>query len=437
MNLPSFLPVPEVKYKQKTPILGEFEVQVHGSLMQQKMQEAFGRWQKQAKLPGFRPGKVPLEIVKKKFHEDVLHEVFNSVVGETYRKGAVENKVRVASEPVITSTNLQAWKEGENLQYTAQVDLIPEVKIQQWKDLPISKTTGSIGQEDVDVVLRNLLEPKSQLVDLPADTTLAIGHLAVIDFEGTLDGAVVAEASAKNFLLEMGGKNSLEEFQSGLAGMRPTQKRKIPVRYPEDYQNKAIAGKEVIYEVELQQIKQKNYPELTDEMAKEFKAETALELKARIRQSLEAELAQEQRQKSEEEVLLALLQANPLEVPPSLVQRQLEYVLQDTAQLLRKQRFGDSLIQDYFRKHSSDFEARAGREVRVALLLPKLIEEQKLKPSIEDYKAHFETLGQQTGQPLDAIEKFYDENKQRKEELGRELERRNALALLLKHAKVK
>ena len=103
MSNPSFLPVPEVKYTQKSPILGEFEVSVHGSLMSSKMQDAFTRLQRRVKMPGFREGKVPIDLVKRKYHEDVLHDVFNEVVSETYRKAAADNKVRVASDPSCPS----------------------------------------------------------------------------------------------------------------------------------------------------------------------------------------------------------------------------------------------------------------------------------------------------------------------------------------------
>ena len=122
MTTPNFLPVPEVKYTQKSAILGEFEVSVHGSLLHSKMQDAFARLQKKVKMPGFREGKVPIDLVKKKYHEDVLHEVFQNLVSETYRRGATENKVPAVGSPFLTKTNLDAWKDGELLQYTVQVD---------------------------------------------------------------------------------------------------------------------------------------------------------------------------------------------------------------------------------------------------------------------------------------------------------------------------
>ncbi len=433
----NFLPVPEVKYTQKSPILGEFQVNVHSSLIQSKMQDAFSRLQKRVTMPGFRAGKVPLDLVRKKYHEDVLHDVFQQIVNETYRKAAVENKVKVASDPYITKTNLNDWKEGASLEYTAQVDLIPEVKVKKYKGLPATKKEGQIQAEDVDVVLKNLLEPKAELVNLPAETKVENGHLVVIDFEGSLDGKVLADASAKNFFLEVGAPNSLEEFQKGLQGMRAGETKTIPVTYPADYKNPEVANREVSYQVTLHEVKKKNYPELTDEIAKEFQAENAEDLKAKIRKSLEDELAAEQKQQLQEEVLLAFIESNPFEVPPSLVQRQLEFIAGDVAEMLKKQKFGDSMVKEYLQKHAKEFHARAEREVRLALLLPKVVEEEKITVTDTDLRGYFDEIVKQSGQKADAVEKFYQENTQRKTELTRELERRKALQVMLDSAKLK
>lgn len=436
-NQMNFLPDPEVKYTQKSPILGEFQVNVHSSLMQAKMKDAFQRLQQKVSVPGFRKGKVPLDLVKKKYHEDVLHDVFNQVVTETYRKAAVDNKVKVASDPYITKTNLNDWKDGIHLEYTAQVDLIPEVELKKYKGLPITKKEGKIENDDVEVVIKNLLDKKAELINLSADTKVKDGHTVIIDFEGKLDGTVLPDAVAKNFQLEVGGQNSLEDFQKGLKGMKSGDTKEIPVKYPEDYRNPEIAGKEIHYTVTLHEVKEKKYPELTDEMAKEFQADSAEDLRKKVRESLENELKQEQKQQSVEEVLVGLIESNPFEVPPSLVQRQLEYILSDEAQMLKRQKFGDNLIQDYLRKYSSEYQKRAEREVRLALLLPKLIEKENISATDEDFKARFDEIVRQSGQPVEAVEKFYKENTQRKEEVSREIERRKAVEFLIDQAKAK
>lgn len=436
-NPMNFLPEPQVKYTQKSPILGEFQVNVHASLMQAKMKDAFQRLQGRVALPGFRKGKVPLDLVRKKYHEDVLHDVFNQVVSETYRKAATDNQVRVASDPYITKTNLNEWQEGTALEYTAQVDLIPEVEVKKYKGLSVTKKESKIQDEDVDVVLKNLLEPKAELVNLPADTKVKDGHLVVIDFEGTLDGKPLNDGSAKNFFLEVGAQNSMEDFQKGLRGMKAGDSKTIKVTYPDDYNTADVAGKEVSYAVTLHEVKEKKYPELTDELAKEFQAESAQDLKTKIRKSLEDELAAEQKQQAQEEILMAFVEANPFEVPPSLVQRQLEFILQDVAGMLKKQKFGDGLVQDYLRKHAKEFQGRAEREVRLALLLPKVVEAEKIKVSDDDFKAHFDEIVKTSGQKPEAIEKFFQDNAQRKQELASELERRKALQVMLDSAKSK
>ena len=316
------------------------------------------------------------------------------------------------------------------------MDLIPEVELKKYKGLPIKKKEGKIGEEDIDVVIRNLLDPKAELENLAEGAKVEKGNLVVIDFEGKLDGKVLEDASAKNFFLEVGAPNSLEDFQNGLMGMKAGEEKTINVKYPEDYKNTDVAGKEVVYTVKLHEVKAKKYPELTDELAKEFQAENVADLRGKVRSSLEAEMANQQRQQNQEEALLALVEQNDFEVPPSLVQRQLQYILQEVAGLLRKQQFGDNLVQDYLRKHQKDFEARAAREVKLALLLPKVVEAEKITVGDEDFKTYFDEIVKQSGQKADAIEKFYKENTSRKEELSRELERRKALDVLVNNAKV-
>jgi trigger factor len=349
----------------------------------------------------------------------------------------VDNKVRVASDPYITKTNLNEWKEGEALEYTAQVDLIPEVEVKKYKGLPISKKEGKIQDEDVDTVIKNLLEPKAELVNLPADTKVKDGHMAVIDFEGTLNGEPVADASDKNFFLEVGAQNSMDDFQKGLRGMKAGETKTIQVKYPEDYKTAQVAGKEVDYAVTVHEVKEKKYPEITDEIAKEFQAENVADLKGKVRKSLEDELAAEQKQQNQEEVLMAFVEANPAEVPTSLVQRQLEYILSDVAGTLKKQQFGDSLVQDYLRQHAKEFQGRAEREVRLALLLPKVVEAEKITATEEDFRNYFDEIVKQSGQKAEAVEKFYKENTQRKQELAHEIERRKALQVMIDNAKVK
>lgn len=429
--------MPEVKYTQKSAILGEFQVKVHSSLMSERLREAFSRLQQKAALPGFRPGKAPLEMIKKKYREDVYQDVFQKVVSETYRKAATENKVPVAGDPYITKTNFNEWEEGKSLEFTAEVDLLPEVKVKKYLGLPITKKEATIKDEDVEIVLKNLLDSKAELVNLPPETKVKKGHQVVIDFEGRLDGELLPDASAKNFFLEVGQAGSLEDFQNGLIGMKAGEEKTIEVKYPADYKTQDVAGKTVLYTVKLHEVKQKNYPELTDELAKDFQAGSAKELKDRILKSLEEEMAAEQKSQTQEEILLAFLEANPLEVPPSLINRQLQFIFQETAMMLKRQNFTDKVIEDYFRKHIKDFSARAEREVKLALLLPKVVEMEKIEAAEADFKAHFDEIVKGSGQNLEQIEKFFEEHKHRKEDLGREIQRKKALKLMIDSAKAK
>lgn len=430
-------PGAEVKFEKKSSILGEFKITVASKVMQERMQSAFQNLQKKAKLPGFREGKVPLDLLKKKYHGDVLNDVFNRLAQDAYRAAAIENKVPVAGDPQILESNWLLWQEGKPVEFTAQVDLIPDVQLKKYKGLPIEKKDAKIEEKDVDVVIRNLLDPRAELASLPEGTKVQNGHLVEIDFQGALDGENLQEAGAKNFQMEVGGEGALPEFHAGILGMRSGEEKKISVPYRQDYPNAQIAGKTVDYQVKILEVRQKNYPELTDELAKEFQAESAADLRQKVRTSLEEEMAAETKQHQQEAVLAAFLEANPFEVPPSLVERQLQYILNDVSRLLKRQQFSDALIQDYFRRHWQDFQSRALREVKIALLLPQVIGTEKIEADEPEMRQHVRELAKNSRQDPEKMEQFYFDSKERTDDLKRDVQRQKALDLLVREAKLK
>lgn len=428
---------PNVKFNKKSSILGQFEVKLTPDYMSQRMSSAFQTLQKKVALPGFRPGKVPMELVRKKYHEDVLHDVFQKLAWEVYRGAAMEQKVPAVGDPRIISTNLNDWEEGKALEYVAEFDLLPEATLKKYKGLPITESNTSIKQEDVDIVVKGLLDQRAELINTPEDTKLAIGHLVTMDFVGKLDGEELPDATAKNFFMEVGGKNSLQSFQEGIYGMKAGQTKLISVDYPADFNNATIAGKTVKYDVTIHEIKEKRYPELTDELAKEFQAESKADLLAKVQESLEKEMQAEKDQTQREEAIVAFIESNPLEVPPSLVQRQLQFILQDVTNLLKRQRFGENLIQDYLAKNWQELQVRAEKEVKLALLLPKVVEAEKIEASDDDLRDYLKEGAAQAGNKnLADLEKQYMGTADRKIELQREVQRQKAIKFLVANAKV-
>jgi trigger factor len=379
-----------------------------------------------------------MDLVKKKYHEDVLHDVFKKVVWETYRGAATEQKVQAIGDPRITQTNLNDWEDGKSLEYTAEFDLLPEANVKKYKGLSITEHSSEIKDEDVNIVLKGLLEPHAELSVLPESTTVARGHVITLDFIGSLDGKELADATARNFFMEVGGKNSLESFQEGVIGLRAGQTKQIQVDYPADFTNAEIAGKSVSYDVTVHEIKEKKFPELTDELAKEFQADSKDELLKRVRTSLEQELKVENDQNQREQAIVAFLEANPLEVPESLVQRQLQFIMQDVGQLLKRQRFGDNMIQDYLAKNWKDLKTRAEKEVKLALLLPKVVEAEKIEATNEDLKAYLQEGAGRAGNPkIEDLEKQYLDNAEHKSDLQREVQRQKAIRFLVQNAKIR
>lgn len=426
-----------VKFEKKSAILGEFKVQVEAKLMRDRMSDAFNSLQKRVTLPGFRAGKVPMDIVRKKYHEDVLHDVFQKVVWETYRGAAIDQKIPAVGDPRILNTNLNDWEDGKSLEYTAEFDLLPEVSLKKYKGLPITEHSTKIKEEDVDIVVKGLLDPRAELINLDADTRVARGHFVVMDFAGSLEGEELPDATAKNFFMEVGGKNSLESFQDGVIGMKAGQSKTINVDYPKDFSNAKIAGKTINYAVTIHEVKEKRYPEVTDELAKDFQANSKEEFYDRIRKSLEEELKAEKEQHQREEIIVALIESNPFEVPQTLVQRQLQYIVQDLSEMLKRQRYSDNLIQEYLAKHWKELHSRAEKEVKLALLMPKLEEAEKITASENEVLEHIRQGAAAAGNTnVEALEKQLLSSPERKADMEREVRRHKAIRLLIENAKL-
>lgn len=421
-------------YDQKSSIEGEFQIKFDGSFIDESMNAAFADLQKRVKEKGFRPGKVPLTLVKKKYHQDVYHDVYNRLVYDSFVAAVRKENVRTAGEPEIVTANYDNWKQGDQVEFTAKVDLIPDVELKKYKKLSVKKREDKVKDEDIEKTVSGLLDQRAELVEVTG-RAIKEGDFAVVDFVGSSNGEVLEDAKAQNFLLEIVDNKSMPEFKEGLIGEKAGAEKTIEVDYPEDFSNKNIAGKKVSYAVKVHEIKEKKLPELTDEIAKEFGTEGVDDLKSKIRENLEMELEREQKGEAHNQAVEKLIKANDFEIPGSLKGRQLQVIYRDVTQLLQQQRFTQDLIDEYIRRHHAELEERAEKEVKLALLLAKLIEAEKIEATEDDLKQRYETMGKQMQTKAEDIEGFYKKNPDKLDPLKDQIVREKALDFIVANAK--
>ncbi len=255
------------------PCKKRLKIEVPANRVKEAYDRVAGDFQKEARIPGFRPGHAPLTVVLKKFHKDIESEAQRTLVPEAYREAITEKKLRVVSQPEIEDLKYQA---GLSLSFSTVVELVPEFKLPEYKGLVLKKQETEVKDEEIDKTLKGLADQRAKFDDAP-ERPLAMDDFAVISYTGKLDGKPLIElvpeaknlAHNPNFWLWMRAEGFLPKFAEQLVGLKKGETRTVEVEFPADFPEAALAGKKAQYEVELKEIKVKNAPVIDDAFAQE------------------------------------------------------------------------------------------------------------------------------------------------------------------------
>ena len=267
------------------------EVKLSFKIEAEKFEEAIKNvYTKNAKyfsVPGFRKGKAPFAIVERKYGDEMFYEdAFNDLVPEIYEKAIKDNKIAAVSQPKIEMKNM---KKGEDLEFTATVQTKPEVKVGKYKGIELKKVEYTVSDDDVNHEIGHMQEKNARTITVE-DRPVQDKDIAVIDFEGFVDGKAFEGGKAEKHELEIGSKTFIPGFEDQVIGMKIGEEKDIKVKFPEEYFSKDLAGKDATFKVKLHEIKEKKLPELDDEFAKDVSEfDTLAELKASIKEKKQKE----------------------------------------------------------------------------------------------------------------------------------------------------
>ncbi len=426
----------KIKYIQESDIKGQLKVSIQAGLVSERMNEAYKLERRNAQIPGFRKGKVPMHVVKQQYKHQVIRDTFERLVSDTTRMAAMKEEVPIIGEPRVTKTNWLTWEEGMDMEYTVTVELLPNPELKKYKGLEVTIDDFSVGPKHVDKAMDSLRKSKAIIETVEKERGVRSDDLVIIDFQGELEGEKLEDASAQNFMLEVDNPDTLPEFQDALIGMKAGEEKKVPVQYAEDYAHQSIAGKEVSYHINLHEIKKKTLPEWSDELAKEFEAESLDELKAQVKDNLVHAAEVEEKSAIEEQVLTSLVEANKFGVPQTLIAHQLNYILRKIGADLERQHFSSSAIEDYMKRRAEEFSARAEKEVQLVLLLSKVVDAEKIEVSEDEIKGRIKKIVQSSGKARKEVETFYKSDEQRKN-LKDQITCDKGVVFIIENAKVK
>jgi len=381
----------------------EIEVEIPPEEVSRETEVLIQKYQKLARIPGFRKGHVPASIIRQRFAQDIQNDVVDALVPKYFRKEAERLGLIPISQPRVTDLHAH---EGKAMHFKASFEVMPEIKVDGYKELRADHPEVSVTDEEVEESLKNLQEQKATFSPIEG-RTIQDGDYAQVSLDGTPKNQ---ESGTKpvhmdDVLVEIGGKTTMPEFTENLRGAGAGEERTFDVLYPEDFSDERLRGQTFSYKVKINAIKQKSLPELNDDFAKEVGEFTTLdEIRQRIREGMEHERKQTAEREAKDKLLAELIRRNEFEVPEALVEHQIDLRLDRGLRALAAQGMSAEHMKkmDLGRLRAGQKE-QAAQEVKGALLLEKIAEEEKIEVGDEEIKNEIDALAKQTNQTPDAI----------------------------------
>ena len=410
----------------------KLEITVEAEKFDNAIKKVYFKNAKYFNIPGFRKGKAPQAIVEKYYGKEIFYEdAFNEIAGEEYEKAVEESKLEIVGKPVV---DIITMEKGQDLVFTAVVATKPEVVLGKYKGIEIPKIEYNVEDSDVEASLKQMQEKNARIVSV--ETPVENGNIAVIDFEGFVDGVAFEGGKGENYSLEIGSGSFIPGFEEQVIGMKIDEEKDINVKFPEEYFSKDLAGKDATFKVKVHEIKKKELPELDDEFAKDVSEfDTIEELKNSTKQKLINENVQKAQYEKEDAVMKVVTDEMKVDIPAGMVEVEIDNMVKDMEQRMSYQ--GLKLEQylkmvnkteEEFRK---DYEPQAIQAIKSRLALEKIIKEEKIEASEKEIKDKLEEMAKNYGRKVEDIEN----NDNIKEYIKQGIENEKAIDLLVENAK--
>ena len=365
----------------------KFEVKVEADKFKEALTRAYKKNIKKFNVPGFRKGKVPMNVVKKYYGVEVLLEdAVNFSIEGSYAEALKENNVRPVDFPKVEVVQAE---EGKDIIYTAEVIVYPEVELGEYKGLNVEKKTYEVTEEEVSAKLKEMQE-KNARVEVK-EGAIENGNIAVIDFKGFIDGVAFEGGEGHDYSLEIGSGSFIDNFEEQLVGAKAGDKVEVNVTFPESYGKEELNGKPAKFEVEVKEVKAKELPVLDDEFAKEVSEFETLEaLKEDTTKKLEEANTARAEREYEEAILRSVVENAKMDIPAVMVEQEIDRMVQNLAQRLQYQGL---TLEQYFQFTGTDAEKmreymkeNAETKVKTELVLEALQKAEKMEVLDEELK---------------------------------------------------
>ncbi|HXH30025.1 MAG TPA: trigger factor [Bacteriovoracaceae bacterium] len=403
--------------------------------LSKEIKEALIAKQQNSNLKGYRKGKAPLDMVHKLFGPQVENDALYRFISDQYYTAVKKENIRAIGYPQFGNTK---YESGKSVAFEATVEIIPDFDLKDYSKLSFTKEAESVSDDDFETLKKNYLSGKAEVAEVSdAQATLKKGDFAVFNFEGEkADGTKPDNMKAQEYMLEIGSGQFIPGFEDGMIGLKKGDKKDITVTFPADYHEEDLKNAPVTFHVELLEIKQKNFPELNDELAKEFGFESVEDFTTKNKTRMSTQKKREVASKLQQQILEKLIEENQFDVPKALIDDQKENVKQELLKNLKQQGLNDQMIGLYFERWDADVTSKALFQVRSGLILDKLAKKYNIESTDSDLDAKIDDMVTQSEMKKDEIVKFYKGNENIKKNLMYAIREEKTFDKLMKDMKI-
>ena len=392
------------------PIKRKMHVTVPAETVQSELKELVEGLRKQARLKGFRPGKVPISVVRRMFAAHIEQEVAQKLISNALPEALGKVEQALASQPALEDSH---FEEGQPFTFTVSFEVQPEFEVSGYEGFNLTQEKVNVADEMVDKKLEDLRMAYANTKSIEDDRPLAKGDLAVLDYSAFTEEGPLEGGANPNYQLEVGAGYFNEEFEDALVGLKKNDEKEITVPFQEDHYNPKLAGKQIRFEVKLVDIKEKILPELNDEFAKDLGREgiDSLEsLKAKVRDDMVATENRRVESNLRDQIRDKLLELVEFEAPDGMVQQELDAMINNTQFNLRRSGLSMEAMGLSEEKMREDYREEAEKRVKVGLILAKIAKDKAIEVTDQDVEGQIMTVSRDTGQPPEAIRDIYNKN---------------------------
>jgi trigger factor len=390
---------------------------------------ACGRVQRDARLPGFRRGKVPMTLVRSRFADEVRQAVAEALIPMVYRRAVDEAQLRPVEDPDFRELELE---EGRPLRFTAVVEIKPAIALGEYRGVTVKHTAHPVTDADVETTLANVAEQRATLVTVARPAR--VGDFAVVDYELSPEGG--EPRTEQGYLFEVGAGRVLPEMDEAVIGLEAGAERQVQVRFPEGHSREELRGRTGQLTLKVVEVKEKEVPPIDDDLARGLGAhDTLAELREAIRTRLTAERERQERHALEEAVVDAVLARHAVVVPESLVGREVMHRIEHGRESLRRQGVDPDAMRWDYEKLAGELRPDAERVVRRALVLEAIAAKEEIAISDADVDAEVLRLAQESGRAPQAVRSLLERG-EGLDGLRLALREARTLGLLVEHAHV-